>query len=75
MAGWDEVNAAIKEAPVCEYNQQIVMLLNCKYRVNYVCKLCARKGADHLFSTRMNDENTYDKCFIKRCHIGEEQTS
>ena len=27
--GWDEVNAAIKEAPFCEHNQQIVKVLFC----------------------------------------------
>ena len=45
--GWDEINAAIKEAPICDHNQQIVKVLFCykcgHCRRNYLCNLCKKK--------------------------------
>ena len=67
--GWDEINAAIKEAPFCEHNQQIVKVLYC-YKCghclrNYLCNLCKRNGVRHYLGYPIYDENDYDECFKK----------
>ena len=67
--GWDEVNAAIKEAPFCDHNQQIVKVLFCykcgHCRRNYLCNLCRRNGANHYLGYPIYDEDDYDECFKK----------
>ena len=67
--GWDEVNAAIKEAPFCDHNQQIVKVLFC-YKCghcmrNYLCNLCRRNGVNHYLGYPIYDEDDYDECFKK----------
>ena len=67
--GWDEINAAIKEAPFCEHNQQIVKVLYC-YKCghclrNYLCNLCKKNGVRHYLGYPIYDENDYDECFKK----------
>ena len=68
--GWDEVNAAIKEAPFCDHNQQIVKVLFC-YKCghcmrNYLCNLCKRNGVPrHYLGYPIYDEDDYDECFKK----------
>ena len=67
--GWDEVNAAIKEAPFCDHNQQIVKVLFC-YKCghcmrNYLCNLCKRNGVNHYLGYPIYDEDDYDECFKK----------
>ena len=67
--GWGEVNAAIKEAPFCDHNQQIVKVLFCykcgHCRRNYLCNLCRRNGANHYLGYPIYDEDDYDECFKK----------
>ena len=67
--GWEEVNAAIKEAPLCDHNQQIVKVLFCykcgRCRRNYLCNLCKRNGFRHYLGYPIYDENDYDECFKK----------
>ena len=70
--GWDEINAAIKEAPVCEKNHQIVKVLFC-YKFgncmrNCLCNLCKRNGVNHYLGYPIYDENDYDECFKKSCY-------
>ena len=67
--GWDEVNAAIAEAPFCDHNQQIVKVLFC-YKCghcmrNYLCNLCRRNGVNHYLGYPIYDEDDYDECFKK----------
>ena len=67
--GWDEVNAAIKEAPFCDHNEQIVKVLFC-YKCghcmrNYLCNLCKRNGVRHYLGYSIYDEDDYDECFKK----------
>ena len=67
--GWDEIKAAIKEAPVCEKNHQIVRVLFC-YKCsdcmrNYLCNLCKRNGVNHYLGYPIYDEDDYDECFKK----------
>ena len=67
--GWDEVNSAIKEAPFCDHNEQIVKVLFC-YKCghcmrNYLCNLCKRNGVRHYLGYPIYDENDYDECFKK----------
>ena len=67
--GWDEVNAAIIEAPFCDHNQQIVKVLFC-YKCghcmrNYLCNLCRRNGVNHYLGYPIYDEDDYDECFKK----------
>ena len=67
--GWDEINAAIKEAPFCDHNQQIVKVLFC-YKCghcmrNYLCNLCKRNGVRHYLGYPIYDEDDYDECFKK----------
>ena len=67
--GWDEVNAAIKEAPFCDHNQQIVKVLFC-YKCghcmrNYLCNLCRRNGVNHYLGYPIYDEDDYDEVFKK----------
>ena len=67
--GWDEVNAAIAEAPVCEHNQQIVKVLFC-YKCsgcmrNNLCYLCHRNGVRHFLGYPIYDEDDYDEVFKK----------
>ena len=67
MLGWGEVNAAIKEAPFCDRNQQIVKVLFC-YKCgacmrNYLCKLCRRNRVNHYLGYPIYDEDDYDECF------------
>ena len=67
--GWDEVNGAIKEAPFCDHNQQIVKVLFCykcgKCMRNYLCNLCKRNGVRHYLGYPIYDEDDYDECFKK----------
>ena len=67
--GWDEVNAAIKEAPFCDHNQQIVKVLFCykcgHCRRNYLCNLCRRNGVNHYLGYPIYDEDDYDEVFKK----------
>ena len=69
MLGWGEVNAAIKEAPVCDHNEQIVKVLYCykcgHCRRNYLCNLCHRNGDRHYLGYPIYDEDDYDECFKK----------
>ena len=69
--GWDEVNAAIKEAPFCDHNQQIVKVLFCykcrHCRRNYHCNLCRRNGVNHYLGYPIYDEDDYDEVF-KKCY-------
>ena len=67
--GWDEVNAAIIEAPFCDHNQQIVKVLFC-YKCghcmrNYLCNLCRRNGVNHYLGYPIYDEDDYDEVFKK----------
>ena len=67
--GWDEVNAAIKEAPFCDHNQQIVKVLFC-YKCghcmrNYLCNLCRRNGVNHYLGYPIYDEDDYDEVYKK----------
>ena len=67
--GWDEVNAAIIEAPFCDHNQQIVKVLFC-YKCghcmrNYLCNLCRRNGVNHYLGYPIYDKDDYDECFKK----------
>ena len=68
MQGWTEVHAAIKEAPVCDHNQQIVKVLFCHKcgdcRRNGLCNLCRRNGVNHYLGYPIY-ENDYDECFKK----------
>ena len=66
--GWDEVNAAIKEALFCGYNQQIVKVLKCfsceqHCFKNDHCILCKRDGFYHYLGYPIYDEDDYDQCF------------
>ena len=67
--GWDEVNRAIIEAPVCDHNQQIVKVLFCykcgHCKRNYLCNLCKRNGVRHYLGYPIYDEDDYDECFKK----------
>ena len=60
MLGWADVNAAIKEAPFCEHNQQIVKVLFCyKYSDcprNGLCYLCRINRVEHFLSYPIYDE-------------------
>ena len=73
--GWDEVHAAIKEAPVCDHNHQIVKVLFC-YKCeggcgrNYFCNLCRRNGIRHYLGYPIYDENDYDEVFKKNVYLG-----
>ena len=68
--GWDEVNAAIAEAPFCDRNEQIVRVLFC-YKCsdicprNNLCNLCHRNGRKHYLGYPIYDEDDYDECFKK----------
>ena len=67
--GWDEVNAAIAEAPFCEHNKQIVKVLFC-YKCdgcmrNGLCNLCRRNGVKHFLGYPIDDEDDYDESFKK----------
>ena len=67
--GWDEVNRAIIEAPVCDHNEQIVKVLFC-YKCghcmrNYLCNLCKRNGVNHYLGYPIYDQDDYDECFKK----------
>ena len=68
--GWDEVHAAIKEAPVCVRNKQIVRVLFC-YKCdsrcgrNNLCNLCYRNGIRHYLGYPIYDQDDYDECFEK----------
>ena len=67
--GWDEVNAAIAEAPFCEHNKQIVKVLFC-YKCghcmrNYLCNLCRRNGVNHYLGYPVYDEDDYYEVFKK----------
>ena len=69
MLGWDEVHAAIKEAPVCDRNKQIVRVLFC-YKCgrcprNDLCNLCFRNGDNHYLGYPIYDAADYDECFKK----------
>ena len=68
--GCDEINAAIKEAPVCEKNHQIVKVLFCykcdsRCRRNNLCNLCHRNGIRHYLGYPIYDQDDYDECFEK----------
>ena len=67
--GWDEVNAAIKEAPLCDHNQQIVKVLFCykcsDCRRNGLCNLCQRNRVRHYLGYPVYDEDDYDEVFMK----------
>ena len=67
--GWDEVNAAIAEAPFCEHNKQIVKVLFCykcgHYMRNYLCNLCRRNGVNHYLGYPVYDEDDYYEVFKK----------
>ena len=72
--GWDEVNAAIIEAPVCDHNQQIVKVLFC-YKCdgcmrNNLCYLCHRNGVRHFLGYPIYDEDDYDEVFKKSFYTG-----
>ena len=73
--GWDEVNDAIKEAPVCDHNHQIVKVLFC-YKCkggcgrNYFCNLCRRNGFRHYLGYPIYDEDDYDEVFKKNVYLG-----
>ena len=67
--GWGEVHAAIKEAPFCYHNQQIVKVLFC-YKCghcmrNYLCNLCRRNGVNHYLGYPIYYEDDYDEVFKK----------
>ena len=67
--GWDEVNAAIAEAPFCEHNEQIVKVLFC-YKCrdcmrNGLCNLCSKNGVEHFLGYPIYDEDDYDEVFKK----------
>ena len=67
--GWDEVNAAIIEAPFCDHNQQIVKVLFC-YKCrdclrNGLCNLCQRNRVRRFLGYPVYDEDDYDEVFIK----------
>ena len=67
--GWDEINAAIKEAPFCDHNEQIVKVLFC-YKCghcmrNYLCNLCKKNGVRHYLGYPIYKEDDYDECFKK----------
>ena len=67
--GWDEVHAAIKEAPFCDRNEQIVRVLFCykcdrsRCSRNGLCNLCIRDGFRHFLGYPIYDEDDYDECF------------
>ena len=67
--GWDEVNAAIAEAPFCYHNEQIVKVLFCykcgHCRRNGICNLCKRNGVNHYLGYPIHDQDDYDECFKK----------
>ena len=67
--GWDEVNAAIAEAPFCEHNQQIVKVLFCNKcghcMRNYLCNMCNRNGVKHFLGYPIYDEDDYEEVFKK----------
>ena len=67
--GWDFVHEAIKLAPFCYRNDQIVNVLFC-YKCdrcprNYLCNLCRRNRVSHYLIYPIFDENDYDDCFKK----------
>ena len=67
--GWDEVNAAISEAPFCEHNEQIVKVLFC-YKCrgclrNGLCNMCSKNGVKHFLGYPVYDKDDYDKVFNK----------
>ena len=68
--GWEEVNAAIEEAPVCNRNEQIVRVLFC-YKCNDICprnnlcNLCHKNGRKHYLGYPIYDEDDYDEVFKK----------
>ena len=67
--GWDEVNAAIKEAPFCDRNQQIVKVMFCykcsTCQLNGLCNLCRRNGVKNYLGYPIYDEDDYDEAFKK----------
>ena len=73
--GWEEVHEAIKEAPVCIRNEQIVKVLFC-YKCsdiclrNNLCNLCYRNGRKHYLGYPIYDEDDYDECFKKSFDVG-----
>ena len=67
--GWDEVNAAMIEAPFCEHNEQIVKVLFC-YKCsdcprNGLYNLCRRNKVEHFLGYSAYDEKDYDDIFNK----------
>ena len=72
--GWAEVNAAIKEAPFCDRNKQIVKVLFC-YKCdgcmrNNLCKLCRRNVVRHYLGYPIYDEDDYDEVFKESFYAG-----
>ena len=76
MLGWDEVHAAIKEAPFCDHNEQIVRVLFCykcgrsRCTRNDLCNLCLRNGVNHYVGYPIYDADDYDEAFKKSFDLG-----
>jgi len=67
--GWDEVHDEIVEAPFCEKQSRIVMVMFCRKcnscGLKELCYECYKNGEKHYLGYPIYDENDYAEIFKK----------